>query len=87
MAVYYSLTGPVSNSSQASAFYPNRIAVNSGAITLSFTAGHAGDDMNNFTTPTAVWLKHGYLVGFTTPTNMAVGGNGGLSSTLLLPGV
>ena len=75
-------TGPVSYSSQINAFYPNRTAVNSGAIvTLSFTAGHVGDDMNNYTTPTAMWLKDGAPVR-TTPTNMAVGGNGQLSSTL-----
>ena len=76
------LTGPVSYSSQTNAFYPNRTEVNTGAmVTLSFTAGHVGDDMNNYTTPTAVWLKDGASA-MTTPTNMAVGGNDRLSSTL-----
>ena len=75
-------TGPVSYSSQTNAFYPNRTAVNTGAmVTLSFTAGHVGDDMNSYTTPTAVWLKDGAPAS-TTPTNMAVGGNGRLSSNL-----
>ena len=75
-------TGPVSYSSQTNAFYPNRTAVNTGAmVTLSFTSGHVGDDMNSYTTPTAVWLKDGALARIT-PTNMAVGGNGILSSTL-----
>ena len=77
------ITGPVNYSSQTNAIYPNRTAVDTGAmVTLSFTAGHVGDDMNNYTTPTAVWLKDGVLVR-NTPTSMAVGGNGGrLSSTL-----
>ena len=76
------ITGSVSYSSQTNAIYPNRTAVNTGAnITLSFTSGHIGDDMNSYTTPTAVWLKDGTLAR-TTPTNMAVGGNGRLNSTL-----
>ena len=75
-------TGPVSYSSQTNAFYPNRTAVNTGAmVTLFFTAGHVGDDMNSYTTPTAVWLKDG-APARTTPTNMAVGGNGHINSTL-----
>ena len=74
--------GPVSYSSQINSFYPNRTAVNTGAnVTLSFTAGHVGDDMNSYTTPTAVWLKDGAQAS-TTPTNMTVGGNGRLNSTL-----
>ena len=75
-------SSPVSYSSQNNAFYPNRTAVNTGAnVTLSFTAGHVGDNMNSFTTPTAVWLKDGIPVR-TTPIDMAVGSNGRLSSTL-----
>jgi len=50
-------------------------------VTLSFTAGHFGDDMKSYATPTAVWLKDGALAR-TTPTNLAVGSNGRLSSTL-----
>ena len=77
------ITGPVSYSSQINDFYPNRTAVNTGAmVTLSFTAGHVGDDMNSFTTPTAVWLKDG-APARTTPTNMVVGDNSQLNSTLL----
>ena len=76
------ITGPVSYSSQINRIYPNRTAVNTGAnVTLSFTAGHVGDDMNSYTTPTALWMKDGDPAR-TTPTNMAVGGNGQLSSTL-----
>ena len=75
-------TGPVSYSSQTNAFYPNRTAVNTGAmVILSFTAGHVGDDMNGYTTPAAVWLKDGAPTR-TTPTNTAVGGNGHMNSTL-----
>ena len=76
------IVGSVSYSSQTNAIYPNRTAVNTGAmVTLSFTAGHVGDDMNSYTTPTAVWMKDGTLARIT-PTNMAVGSNGRLSSTL-----
>ena len=76
------LSGPVSYSSQTNPIYPNRTAVNTGAmVTLSFTAGHVGDDIIGYTTPTAVWLKDG-APARTTPIDMAVGGNGGLSSTL-----
>ena len=76
------LTGPVSYSSQTNVIYPNRTAVNTGAmVTLSFTVGHVGDDINSYTTPTVVWLKDGSLVG-STPTNMAMGTNGQLNSTL-----
>ena len=75
-------TGPVSYSSQRNDIYPNRTAVNTGAnVTLSFTAGHVGDDMNSYTTPTAVWLKDGARAR-TTAIDVAVGGNGELSSTL-----
>ena len=74
-------TGPVSYSSQINAFYPNRTAVNGSMVTLSFTAGHVGDDMNSYTTPTAVWLKDG-APAMTAPTDLTVGGNGQLSSTL-----
>ena len=76
------LNGPVSYSSQTNAIYPNRTAVNTGAmVTLSFTAGHVGDDMKSYTTPTAVWLKDG-APARTTSTNTAVGGNGHINSTL-----
>ena len=76
------ITGPVSYSSQTNVIYPNRTAVNTGAnVTLSFTAGHVGDDMNSYTTPTAVWLKDGALA-TTLPTNMTVGDNDRLNSTL-----
>ena len=76
------ISGPVSYSSQTNTIYPNRTAVNTGAnVTLSFTAGHVGDDMNSYTTTTAVWLKDG-APARTTPTDMTVGGNGQLSSTL-----
>ena len=75
-------TGPVSYSSQSNTFYPNRTAVNTGAmVTMFFTASHVGDDMNSYTTPTAVWLKDG-APARTTPTNTAVGGNGHINSTL-----
>ena len=76
------LNGPVSYSSQTNAVYPNRTAVNTGAmVTMFFTAGQVGDDMNSYTTPTAVWLKDG-APARTTPTNTAVGGNGQINSTL-----
>ena len=76
------IDGPVSYSNQTNAIYPNRTAVNTGAmVTLSFTAGHVGDDIISYTTPTAVWLKDG-APARTTPTDMTVGGNGQLSSTL-----
>ena len=75
-------SNPIIYSSQTNDFYPNRTAVNNGTmVTLSFTAGHVGDDMNSYTTPTAVWLKDG-VPARTTPTNMAVGSNGQLNSTL-----
>ena len=76
------ISGPVSYSSQTNAIYPNRTAVNTGAnVTLSFTAGHVGDNINSYTTPAAVWLKDG-APAMTTPTDMTVGGNGQLNSTL-----
>ena len=76
------ISGPVSYTSQSSELFPNRTAVNTGAmVTLSFTAGHVGDDMNSYTTPTAVWLKDG-APARTTPTNMAVSGTSRLSSNL-----
>ena len=76
------LSGPVSYSSETNAFYPNRTAVNNGAmVTLSFTAGHVGDDTKSYIAPTVVWLKDG-APARTTPTNMAMGTNGQLNSTL-----
>ena len=60
----------------------NRTAQNNGdSVTLAYTAGYVGDDTNNYNTPSVVWLKDGAPFR-TTPTNMAVGGNGQLSSTL-----
>ena len=76
------ISGPVSYSSQLFPIYTNRTAVNTAAmVTLSFTAGHVGDDINNYATPTAMWLKDG-VPSRTTPTNMALGENGLISSNL-----
>ncbi len=60
----------------------NRTGASNGAsISLSFTAGHVGDDMNMYDPPTAQWFKDGVPV-TTVPTNSPVGSNGRLSSTL-----
>ena len=63
-------------------FFANRRTQNNGdSVTLTYTAGHVGDDTNIFDAPSGVWLKDGAPFR-TTPTNMAVGSNGQLSSTL-----
>ena len=63
-------------------FFGNRTAQNNGSsVTLTYTAGHVGDDTNNYNASSGVWLKDGAPYR-TTPTNVAVGGNGQLSSTL-----
>ncbi len=60
----------------------NRTGASNGAgISLSFTVGHVGDDMNMYDPPTAQWFKDGVPV-TTVPTNSPVGSNGRLSSTL-----
>ena len=64
-------------------FFANRTAQSNGdSVTLTYTAGHVGDDdTNNYDAPSGVWLKDGTPFR-TTPTNMVVGSNGKLSSTL-----
>ena len=63
-------------------FFANRTARNNGdSVTLTYTAGHVGDDSNTYSIPSVVWLKDGAPFR-TTPTNLAVGSNGQLSSTL-----
>ena len=63
-------------------FFANRTAENNGDnVTLTYTAGHVGDGTNNYDAPSGVWLKDGAPFR-TTPTNVAVGDNGQLSSTL-----
>ncbi len=63
-------------------FNANRTGTSNGAsISLSFTAGHVGDDMNMYDPPTAQWFKDG-VPATTVPTNSPVGSNGRLSSTL-----
>jgi len=75
------LTTAISYSAQSNTYHPNRSAVATGStVTLSFTAGHVEDNFNSYATPTVVWLKDGTLAR-TTPTNMAVGSNGRLSSS------
>ena len=60
----------------------NRTALNNGnSVTLTYTAGHVGDDTNTYSIPSVVWLKNGVPTS-TTPSNMAVGSDGQLSSTL-----
>ena len=63
-------------------FVANRTAQNNGdSVTLTYTAGHVGDDTNTYSIPSVVWLKNG-VPARTTPSNMAVGSDGQLSSTL-----
>ena len=63
-------------------FFANRTATNNGDnVTLTYKAGHFGDDTNNYNTPSGVWLKDGAPAKIT-PTNTVVGSNGQLSSTL-----
>ena len=63
-------------------YFTNRTVQNNGdSVTLTYTAGHIGDDTNNYDTPSGVWFKNGALFR-TTPINVAVGGNGQLNSTL-----
>ena len=63
-------------------FFDNRTAQSNGnSVTLTYTAGHVGDNTNNYNAPSGVWLKDG-APARTTPTDTAVGSNGQLSSTL-----
>ena len=62
--------------------FANRTAKNNGdSVTLTYTAGHVGDDSNTYSTPSVIWLKDG-APAMTTPIDVAVGSNGQLSSTL-----
>ena len=62
--------------------FANRTAKKIGnSVTLASTAGHVGDDTNNYSIPSVVWLKNG-APARTTPTNISVGSNGQLSSNL-----
>ena len=54
---------------------------NGDSVTLTYTADRVGDDTKAFSMPSVVWLKDGASAR-TTPSNMAVGSNGQLSSTL-----
>ena len=41
-------------------YFANRTAKNNGdSVTLTYTAGHVGDDTNTYSTPSGVWLKDG----------------------------
>ncbi len=72
----------VSQDSLTTGINANRTAASNGAgISLSFTAGHVGDDVNMYDPPTAQWFKDGVPVA-TVPTDSPVGSNGRLSSTL-----
>ena len=63
-------------------FFSNRTAQSNGDnVTLTYTAGHVGDDINTYSIPSAVWLKNGVQAS-TIPSNMAMGSDGQLSSTL-----
>ena len=59
----------------------NRTSENNGdSVTLTYTAGHVGDDTNSYSMPTVMWLKDGATVRTaSTDTTME---NGQLSSTL-----
>ena len=60
----------------------NRTGTHSGrSISLSFTAGHVGDNEMNYSIPTVQWLKDGNPSTIH-PTDTVVGINGQLSSTL-----
>ena len=60
----------------------NRTGASRGdSVSLSFTAGHVGDDANNYTVPSAKWFKDGIPVN-NIYTNTIVGSNGRLKSTL-----
>ena len=66
----------------STAFFANRTAQNNGdSVTLYYTAGHVGDDTNDYTTPSVMWLKNG-APARTTPINTVVSSNGQLTSTL-----
>ena len=63
-------------------YFANRTAKNNGdSVTLNYTAGHVGDDTNNYDAPSGVWLKDGARAR-ATPIDTAVGSNGQLNSTL-----
>ncbi len=60
----------------------NRTGTYSGhSISLSFTAGHVGDNEMNYSIPTVQWLKDG-IPSTLDPTDTVVGINGQLRSTL-----
>ncbi len=61
----------------------NRTGTHSGSgISLSFTAGHVGDNEMNYLIPTVQWLKDGRNHSTLVPTDALVGTNGRLNSTL-----
>ncbi len=60
----------------------NRTGAHSGrSISLSFTAGHFGDNEMNYSIPAVQWLKDGNSSALV-PTDTLVGTNGQLRSTL-----
>ena len=64
-------------------FFANRTAQNNGdSVTLTYTAGHVGDDTNNYDAPSRLWLKDGAPARTTAIFDTPVGSNGQLSSTL-----
>ena len=60
----------------------NRTGTHTGhSVSLSFTAGHVGDNEMNYLIPTVQWLKDG-IPSTLVPTDTSVGTNGQLSSNL-----
>ena len=64
--------------------FRNRTQIAAGQTLSPFhEIGHVNDDTMVYTTPTVTWLKDGEPVS-TVPTNVPVGSNGGLRTTLTL---
>ncbi len=61
----------------------NRTGTHSGrSISLSFTAGHVGDNKMDYLIPAVQWLKDGRNPSTLVPTDTLVGTNGRLNSIL-----
>ena len=80
-AVLVSGVGVLRIVSGTTLFGNRTIQTNGDSVTLTYTAGRVGDDTKAYSMPSVVWLKDGASAR-TTPSNMAVGSNGQLSSTL-----
>ena len=83
VVVQLSMTG-VLRIVSGTTFFSNRTTLSDeDSVTLTYTAGHVGDDTNTYSIPSVKWLKNGVQVRIIS-SDAAVGINGQLISNLSL---